>query len=192
MKYLKLIPILMLFFASCKKDTINPKLSFSAEERKWFIYQNGQSIKFKNSSGDLLVYIISNVQNNFKHEYKEPFTNPVDIGETEFYSADLKSNTDSIFIYFYKEFQYNSDPNKMRQTIRWNNILGQFVELDAIQNLTPFTLQTINNITYNKVTKATPKTQTSYPWTIWSKAIYDQQFGFIELIDNNGNSWQRQ
>ena len=182
----------MLFFASCKKDTINPKLSFSAEERKWFIYQNGQSIKFKNSSGDLLVYIISNVQNNFKHEYKEPFTNPVDIGETEFYSADLKSNTDSIFIYFYKEFQYNSDPNKMRQTIRWNNILGQFVELDAIQNLTPFTLQTINNITYNKVTKATPKTQTSYPWTIWSKANYDQQFGFIELIDNNGNLWHRQ
>ena len=192
MKYLKLIPILLLFFNSCKKDSPNPKLSFSAAERKWFIYQNGQSIKFKNSAGDSLIYIITNVQNNFKPEYKDPFTTPVEIGMTEFYSADLKSNTDSIFIYFYKEFQYNSDPNKMRQTIRWNNILGQFVELDAIQNLTPFTLQTINNITYNKVTKATPKTQTSYPWTIWSKANYDQQFGFIELIDNNGNSWQRQ
>jgi hypothetical protein len=189
MKYLKLITFLLLFFVSCKKYTSNPNLSFSTEERKWFIYQNGQNFKFKNAVGDSLMYFVSNVRNSYKPEYKDPFTNPVEIATTEFYSADLKSNTDSIFIYFYKEFQYNSNPNTMRQTIRWNNMLGQFVEFEAIQNPNPFTVKSINNITYNKVTKANPITQTSYPWTLWSKANYDQQFGFIELIDNNGNSW---
>jgi hypothetical protein len=192
MKYLNIISFLLLLSASCKKETMNPKLSFSFEERKWFIYQNGISLKFKNSAGDSIIYVVSNVRNAFKAEYKDPFTNPVEIGMTEFYSADLKSNTDSIFIYFYKEFQYNANPNKMRQTIRWNKVVGQFVELETIQNLTPFSSKTINNITYNKVTQATPISQTSYPWTIWAKANYDQQFGFIELIDSKGISWMRQ
>jgi hypothetical protein len=80
------------------------------------------------------VYFVTNVRNDFKQEYKDPLTNPVEIGMAEFYSADLKSNTDSVFIYFYKEFQYNSDPNKMRQTISWNKAIGQFVELEAIKN----------------------------------------------------------
>ena len=192
MKCLQLIPVLILLLASCKKEETNPKLSFSAEERKWFIYQNGQTIKFKNQAGDSLVYLVTNVRNEFKAEYKDPLTNPIEIGVTEFYSANLNSNTDSIFIYFYKEIQYNSDPNKMRQTIRWNNALGQFVELEAIKNLTPFTFMTINNVTYNRVTKASPITQTSYSWTIWQSANYDQHFGFIELIDSNGNLWLRQ
>ena len=192
MKYLKLLPILIFLFGSCKKEAANPTLSFSANERKWFIYQNGQSIEFKNSAGDSLVYVVTNVQDAYKPEYKDPFTNPVEIGRTEFYSATLAANTDSIFIYFYKEFQYNSDPNKMRQTIRWNSVVGEFVELEAIENATPFTEQTINNVTYNKVTKASPVSQTTYPWTFWQMANYDQQFGFIELIDKNGNSWLRQ
>ncbi|MDO9375188.1 MAG: hypothetical protein Q7T76_12265 [Ferruginibacter sp.] len=192
MKSLKLIPVLILLLASCKKEKTNPKLSFSDEERKWFIYQNGQSIKFKNSAGDSLVYFVTKVRNEFKAEYQDPFTNPIEIGMTEFYSANLNSSTDSIFIYFYKEIQYNSDPNEMRQTIRWNKALGQFVELEAIKNLIPFTLKTINNVTYNRVTKASPTTQTSYPWTMWETANYDQQFGFIELRDTNGNLWLRQ
>jgi hypothetical protein len=79
----------------------------------------------------------------------------------------------------------------MRQTIRWNNVTGQFVQLEAIQNQSPFITMTINNVTYNKVTLATPITQTLYPWTIWTKANYDQRFGFIELFDINGNSWLR-
>ncbi len=181
-----------MLLASCKKEKTNPRLSFTAEERKWFIYQNGQSIKFKNTAGDSLQYFVSNVRNEFKAEYRDPFTNPIEIGMIEFYSANLKSNTDSIFIYFYKEIQYNSDPNKMRQTIRWNNARGQSVEFEAIESLTPFTSITINNFTYDKVTKASPKTQTSYPWTIWESANYDQQFGFIELREINGNSWLRQ
>ena len=192
MKCLIIASIVTLILISCKKETENPRLSFSVEERKWFIYQNGQMIKFKNSIGDSLIYFITNVRDGLKTEYKDPLTNPVEIGMTEFYSANLKSNTDSIFIYFYKEFQYSNDQNKMRQTIRWNNILGQFVELEAIKNQAPFTLRTINNFIYKSVTKANPITQTCYPWTIWTKANYDQQFGFIELIDNNGNSWLRQ
>jgi len=169
-----------------------PKLSFSNEERKWFIYQIGQNIKFKNSLGDSIIYLVENIRNDFLTEYKDPFTNPIKIGMTEYYSVDLKSNTDSIIIYFYKEFQFNSDPNKMQQSIRWHKVLGQFVELEAVKNNAPFTSKIINNVTFTKVTQATPLNQTSYPWTIWAMAHYDQQFGFIELIDINGNSWLRQ
>lgn len=192
MKYLKLIPLFLILFASCKKETTSPRLSFSAEERKWFIYQNGQRITFKNAAGDSIIYTVSNVRNEFKPEFKDPFTNPVEIGKAEFYSADLRANTDSIFIYFYKEFQYNSNPDKMRQTIMWLTAVGEFVNLDAIENSVPFTTKIINGITYNKVTGVTPTTQALYPWSKWDKAYYDQQFGFIELIDRNGNSWFRQ
>jgi hypothetical protein len=192
MKYLKLLPFLLFVFASCKKEKAYPKLSFSAREREWFIYQDGQSIEFKNLAGDSLVYVVTNVRDDYKPEYKDPFINSVKIGTTEFYTATLASKTDSIFIYFYKEFQYNADPNKMRQTIRWNSVVGEFVELEAIQNRTPFTVETIHNVTYNKVTKATPVSETIYPWTIWQTANYDQQSGFIELIDKDGDSWLRQ
>ena len=80
----------------------------------------------------------------------------------------------------------------MKQTIRWNNVLGQFVELEAIKTQTPFTSKQINGSTYNKVTQANPLSQTLYPWTKWKSAIYDQNSGFIELIDINGVSWLRQ
>ena len=192
MKYLKFISALIILLTACKKESTNPTLSFTAGERNWFIYQIGQSFKFKNSLGDSLVYTVTNVRSGFKPEYQDPFTNPVEIGQTEFYAADLKANTDSIFLYFYKEFQYNTDPNKMRQTIRWGKFTSQFVNLATIENQVPFTTMTINNVIYNKVTQVIPTNQDLYPWTIWANANYDQKFGFIELIDLNGRSWRRQ
>ncbi len=192
MKYAGFIFLLLFAFTACKKNTPNPRLSFSSEEAKWFIYKNEQRIKFKNAAGDSLIYIVSNVRRDFKKEYKDPFTNSVEMGLTEFYTADLKSTIDSIFIYFYKEFQHNSDPYKMRQTINWNAALSQFVALEAIKSGSPFTIRVVNNVTYSKVTKAIPDIQTSYPHTKWAMAYYDQQFGFIELVDLNGNSWLRE
>jgi hypothetical protein len=49
MKHFKILLVLILFIASCKKENTYAKLSFSSEDRKWFTYQIGQSIKFKNS-----------------------------------------------------------------------------------------------------------------------------------------------
>ena len=139
-----------------------------------------------------MTYSVTSVQDDFKKEYKDPFTNSVEIGTTEFYQVDLRGPMDSIFIYFYKEFQYSDHPNKMKQTIRWNKVLGQFLELEAIKTQEPFFTKTINGITYNKVTQANPVSKTLYPWTKWKSAIYDQNSGFIELIDINGVSWIRQ
>lgn len=192
MRYLKLIAFFLFTLSACKKENRLPTLSFSAEEKNWFIYQVGQSIKFKNASGDSITYLVTSVRDDFKKEYKDPFTNPVEIGTTEFYQVDLKGPGDSIFIYFYKEFQYSAYPDKMKQTIRWNTVLGQFVELEAIKMQAPFTTKTINGITYDKVTQANPVSETLYPWTKWGSAIYDQNSGFIELIDTNGVSWLRQ
>ena len=192
MKYLKIIAFFLFTLTACKKENTLPTLSFSAEESKWFIYQIGQSIKLKNALGDSVTYSVTSIRQDFKPEYKDPFTNRVEIGTTEFYQVDLRGPVDSIFIYFYKEFQYSAYPDKMKQTIRWNNVLGQFVELEAIKTQTPFTSKQINGSTYNKVTQANPLSQTLYPWTKWKSAIYDQNSGFIELIDINGVSWLRQ
>lgn len=192
MKCLKLIACFLFTLSACKKENKLPTLSFSSEEKNWFIYQVGQSIKFKNALGDSVTYSVSSVRDDFKKEYKDPFNNSVEIGTTEFYQVDLGGPIDSIFIYFYKEFQYSANPDKMQQTIRWNNVLGQFVELEAIKTQAPFTTKTINGITYNRVTQANPISQTLYPWTKWKSAIYDQLYGFIELIDVNDVSWLRQ
>ena len=192
MKYFKLIVFCLIILSACKKENKLPTLSFSSEERNWFIYQTGQSIKFKNALGDSVTYAVTSVRDDFKKEYKDPLYNSVEIGTTEFYQVDLRGPVDSIFIYFYKEFQYSADPGKMKQTIRWNNVLGQFVELEAIKTEAPFTTRTINGIMYNRVTQANPVSQTLYPWTKWKSAIYDQNYGFIELIDNNAVSWLRQ
>lgn len=192
MKYLTLIAFFLFTLPACKKENTLPTLSFSAEESKWFIYQIGQSIKLKNAFGDSVTYSVTSIQHDFKPEYKDPSTNPIEIGKTEFYQVDLRGPIDSIFIFFYKEIQYNAYPDKMKQTIRWNNVIGQFVELEAIKTQAPFTTKTINGITYNKVTQANPVSQTMYPRTKWKGAIYDQDSGFIELIDINGVSWLRQ
>ncbi|HKC35313.1 MAG TPA: hypothetical protein VKB95_04595 [Chitinophagaceae bacterium] len=192
MKFVTLLLGLLGILTACKKEATLPTLSFSTEDRKWFIYQIGQTIKLKNASGDSVVYTVTSVRNDFKSEYIDPLTNPVKIGTTEFYQVDLNGPTDSIFLYFYKEFQYSSNSNKMKQTIRWNSMLGQFAELEAIQTQSSFIIKTINGVTYNKVTQATPSSQTSYPWTKWKVAYYDQSSGLIELIDINGGSWLRQ
>ena len=125
MKYLKIIAFLLFTLIACKKENTLPTLSFSAEESKWFIYQIGQSIKLKNALGDSVTYTVSSIRKDFKQEYKDPFTNQVEIGTAEFYQVN-------------------------------------------------------------------PISQTLYPWTKWKGAIYDQNFGFIELIDINGVSWLRQ
>lgn len=58
----------------CKKETELPRLSFSTAETQWFIYQSGQQYKFKNNLGDSLTYNVTEVQNDFRPEYKDPFT----------------------------------------------------------------------------------------------------------------------
>lgn len=183
--------ILFVLAASCSKESELPKLSFSSEERQWFIYQKNQTFTFKNSSGDTVSFKVASVQNNYTTEYKNPFTQSVAVAITEYYSVKLESPKDSIIIYFYKEYLYNSDPNKLRHTIRWHGVQGQFVELDAIENKSAFTNKTVNGKTYSKVTKASPLSQTSYPWAIWEEASYDQNNGFIELVDVKGDIWVR-
>ena len=80
----------------------------------------------------------------------------------------------------------------MKQTIRWISIKNQFVELSAIKDGTPFSNRMVNGLTYSKVTKAIPLTQTVYAFTKFDFAYYDQNSGFIEIIDLNGDAWIRQ
>ena len=190
MKYIKFITVILIIASSCKKADTLPKLSFSKEERNWLIYQVGQSFKFKSSNGDSIVFIVDSVRNYFKPEYKDPLNNPVKIGEAEFYVAYMRAADDFINIAFYKEFLYDRD--KLKNTILWLDVIGQFVEIDNIKIQTRFISKTINGKTYNKVSAATPLSDMVYSWTQWESAYYDQEYGFIELIDKNGISWLRQ
>jgi hypothetical protein len=193
MKYLKFIAVILLAASACKKEEDSlPRLSFSAEERNWFIYQVGQEFKFKSPTGDSIIFVVDSVTDQFKPEYKDPFTNPVEVDQAEAYAAYLKANDDFIDITFYKSSLYNSDATKLNQTIGWHNVAGQFIEIENIKNKIPFTSEIINNITYNKVSAAIPMSYTQYPWTKWNTAFYDQNSGFIELIDINGVYWERQ
>ena len=66
MKYLKFIVVILLVASACKKEEDSlPRLSFSDEERNWFIYQVGQEYKFKNPAGDSIVYIVDSVIDYF-------------------------------------------------------------------------------------------------------------------------------
>jgi hypothetical protein len=192
MKYLKFITVILLAASACKKEDSLPRLSFSAEERNWFIYQVGQEFKFKSPTGDSIIFVVDSVIDQFKPEYKDPFTNPVEVDQAEAYAAYLKANDDFIDITFYKSSLYSSDATKLNQTIGWHDVAGQFVEIENIKNKTPFTSEIINNITYKKVSAAYPMSYTQYPWTKWNTAFYDQNSGFIELIDVNGVYWERQ
>jgi hypothetical protein len=192
MKYLKFITIILLAASACKKEDSLPRLSFSAEERNWFIYNVGQEFKFKNPTGDSITFIVDSVRDYFSPEYKDPFTNQIKLDDAETYVAHLISGDDFINVAFYKSSQYNSNANKLNQTILWHDVAGQFVEIENIKNKTPFTSEIINSITYNKVSAAIPMSYIQYPWTRWNTAFYDQNFGFIELIDLNGVYWERQ
>ncbi len=86
------------------------------------------------------------------------------IGERAFYMVELISLIASIFINFYKEFQYNSDPNKMRQTILWNSVKSHLAYFQTVENQTSFFNKNIDCIRYNKVTKAILRVQSFYTW----------------------------
>jgi hypothetical protein len=178
----------MLLFA-CKKETVDttPHLTFTPEEKKWFTYGIGNELKFKNDKGDSLLYKVTRiVYSNFTPEYRD--TSYVIRATTESYYAKLESATDSIILYFYKE---TYDPNKMRLTLRWHSMQGQFAKLTAIENKASFNQKTVNGLTYTTVTPALPMTDQVLPFTQFNNAYYDQGAGFIEIIDLNGVSWKR-
>jgi hypothetical protein len=191
MKYLKFIIVILFAASSCKKEDSLPRLSFSAQERKWFIYQVGQEFKFKSPTGDSVIFIVDSVTDSFHQEHKYPDTS-VAIDEAETYVAHLTAKDDFINIAFYKSSLYNSDAAKLNQTIGWHDVAGQFVEIENIKNQVPFTSAIIYNTTYNKVSAAIPMSYIQYSWTKWNTAFYDQNSGFIELIDLNGVYWERQ
>jgi len=192
-KYLKFIAFILFVASACKKEEDSlSRLSFSDEERKWFIYQVGQKFKFKNQAGDSIVYVVDSVNDYFAPEYQDPFTNPVKVDDAETYVAHLTADDDFINIAFYKSSLYDSKPNKLNQTIGWHKVAGQFVEIENIKNEVPFTLMMMHNILYNKVSAVYPTSYTQYPWTKWITAYYDQNSGFLELIDKDGFSWYRQ
>jgi hypothetical protein len=191
MKYLKSIIAIFFMLSACKKEDALPRLSFSEHERNWFIYQVGQEFKFKSPTGDSIIFVVDSVIDYFHQERDYPDTGVV-IDEAETYVAHLTASDDFINVAFYKASLYHSDANKLNQTIAWHDVTGQFVEVEAIKDQTPFISKTINEVTYDKVSAALPMSDEQYQWTKWESAYYDQKNGFIELIDINGASWVRQ
>jgi hypothetical protein len=188
MKYLLPIAILVTLLA-CKKETQNiPHLTFTPEDKKWFVFKAGQQLIFKNDQGDSLVYRVTLIEkNNFTPEYADTSRNIVAYSEA--YNVQLRSATDSINIYFYKELK--PDPNKLRNTILWTTMRGQVIYLAAIEHNASFNQKTVNGLTYTTVTTVVPSSDAVDPFTRFDKAYYDQGAGFIEIIDMNGVSWKR-
>ncbi|MFL5746644.1 MAG: hypothetical protein ACJ751_18350 [Niastella sp.] len=195
MKFLLPIIILVTLFA-CKKEKekvdnkkATPHLTFTQENKKWFIYFPGQDWKFKNDKGDSMVYKVMLIEQNFlQPEFRD--TTSTIIAYTQSYKVTLKSADDSIVVYFYKEYQSN-DPDKLRCNILWTSMKGQLLNLAAIENNASFNQKTVSGLTYTTVTPAVPSSDMVDPFTRFDKAWYDQGAGFIEIIDMNGVSWKR-
>lgn len=100
MKYLKFIIVILFAASACKKEDSLPRLSFSAEERNWFIYKVGQKFKFKNLTGGSITFTVDAVKDYFTAEYKDPFTSSVKLDDAETYVAHLISGNDFINITF--------------------------------------------------------------------------------------------
>lgn len=194
-KYTKPIIFLSLIFlitAACKKDNELTMLKFSKSDRKWFIYQPGQKYKFTNDAGDSIVYTVMKVEDTIETEYNwlPPFQE--EIGKKEYYLAKLKSNTDSIRIYFGKEFQGNTNPDGLKHGILWISMKSQFPRLSVLEDKIPFSTVTLNGKTYNTVTPIFFQNSAIETFTKWINATYDQKSGFVEIIDVNNISWKRQ
>lgn len=188
-----LLPIvLIVIVGACKKEYYDPipRLKFTQEEKKWLTYGPGQQWKFKNDKGDSIVYMVTSMESrSFTPQYKD--TTWAIEAYTESYEVKLTAATDSIRLFFYKEYSKYNDPEKLRYTILWPGMRGQFVKLAALEYNASFNYKTVNGITYTTVTPAVPSSDQITPWTKWDKAWYDQGAGFIELIDLNGISWKR-
>lgn len=188
MKHLLPITILVLLFA-CKKETESkPHLTFTKEDKKWFTYNVGYEWKFKNDRGDSLVYRTTSIrENNYRPEYTDTVGTIAAYAET--YDVQLRSGTDSINLYFFKELK--PDPNKLQLNILWTTMRGQVIYLSAIKDNASFNQKTVNGLTYTTVTPTVTGSDQVNPFTRFDKAYYDQGAGFIEIIDMNGVSWKR-
>ena len=191
MKPVILLSWIFILTTACRKDKGLPHLNFSKSDRQWFIYQPGQKYIFKNAAGDSIIYTVVNVEDSLMTEYDDfpPFQQ--EIGKKEYYLARLKSNTDSIRIYFGKQFQGNPNPDRLMHAILWVSMKSQFPRLSVLENNIPFSTAVINGKTYNTTTSIFFQNTSIETFTKWINATYDQKSGFVEIIDINNISWKR-
>jgi hypothetical protein len=194
MKYILALSLLVLMFWGCKKDETIPTLTFSSEDRNWFIYDVGQQFTLKDSLGHSITYTVKIVTDSLRGEYQflSSDSSWQLVARSEIYVATLYSDRDSIRIAFYKQFMYATNYNILNSTILWINFKSQFPGLDVLENGTSFTTTSINNFQYNNVTSMMPTNQESDPWAFWKSGLYDQKFGIIEITDTSGTRWLRQ
>ena len=77
MKYLILALVISVGLSSCKKEDALPRLSFSQQERAWFIYQVGQKFEFKTASAEAITFVVDSLRkhlNNSSSSLKEHST----------------------------------------------------------------------------------------------------------------------
>ncbi len=194
MKYISTLLLIVLMFSGCKKDETIPTLTFSSEDRNWFVYDVGQQFTLKDSLGHSISYTVKTVSDSMRGEYqfRSSDSSWQLVARSETYDATLYSDVDTIRIAFYKQFIHATNYNILNSTILWIRFQSQFPGLDAFKNGTSFTTVRVNNFTYNDVTSMIPDVQGPEPWTVWTSGLYDQKFGIIEVTDTSGIRWLRQ
>jgi hypothetical protein len=194
MRYILTLSLIILILSGCKKSETIPTLTFSSEDRNWFIYNIGQQFTLKDSLGHSITYTVKTVSDSLRGEYLYQSTDSSWqlAARSETYIARLYSDVDSIHITFYKQYIGAININALNLTILWIRFESQFPGLDALMNGTSFTTLNINNFEYNNVTSMIPLTQIYDPWTFWTSGFYDQKFGIIEVTDTSGARWLRQ
>jgi hypothetical protein len=198
LKYILLIYAVSLLLQGCKKEGTIPTIPFTREDRNWLIYSVGEQFTFKNTLGHSITYTVRTVADSFRTEFGYTLDTPhtyVIEARSEEYIAKLYSDVDSITIAFYKQYMgqtpYNSF-NKLKCSILWIDFRSQFPGIDAIENGTPFSSQTINNVVYNNVSSLVPANQEFLSFTKWIDGLYDQKSGLIEITDTSGFKWSRE
>ena len=194
MKYILALPLLVPMFSGCKKDETIPTLTFSSEDRNWFIYDVGQQFTLKDSLGHSITYIVKTVTDSLRGEYQFQSSDSSWqlVARSEIYDATFYSDADSFHIAFYKQFMHAAFYHILNSSILWIRFESQFPQLDVLENGTSFTTVRVNNFTYNNVTSMIPDVQGLEPWTVWTSGLYDQKFGIIEITDTSGARWLRQ
>ena len=194
MRYISTLLFIVLMFWGCKKDETISTLTFSSEDRNWFIYDVGQQFTLKDSLGHSISYTVNTVSDSLRGEYqfRSSDSSWQLVARSETYDATLYSDVDTIRIAFYKQFILATNYKIMNSTILWIRFQSQFPGLDALKNGTSFSTVRVNNFTYNHVTSMIPDVQGPEPWTVWTSGSYDQKFGIIEITDTSGTRWLRQ
>ena len=176
MKKILLLSAVILIFSACKKCR-EKNIDLSESDKEWLVYEKGENLVYKNSSGVLAVdTVISKDIRNFPMHKKseEECDQYAEYGIIEF-SGETKFISLSI------------DADYRTLSINMGNYSGFYLSSgDSTQNQVFINGQYYDSV-YVVTIEDSSKIDDNYPW----KLYFNKQKGILKFEEKSGETWER-